>query len=297
MLLKGLPMTRRSILAVMWLCAITLTSRVSAQVLPRPDKARADLVAKAKPYIESGMPSPDRPWMSSDYQQGLKVMAKIKKDKSLPLPRFHDDPSGGLFARMINAENLGLMEDENLPLATRMGEASAMMGTIGPLMIQYYSPENKEQPYGDELLEIMAFSLRVYQPLIKLSGQFWESLPEEEKANPVRIRGLERMRKAMATSVLGALTIVGETDQYSRDKLRAFAGRLPGLFPPIWSSLDPSSRAEFQIKIGDLAQSHPDKDVRLSMTIVAEVLSSEGKKPTADPVAPTPPKAKADSPR
>ncbi len=207
------------------------------------------------------------------------------------MPRFRDDPSGGVFARLINVENFGLVRDENLPMATRMGEALGLVGTVGPLILLYYNPEIQEQPFGKEALELTAFSLLVYEPLIKLAGQFWDSLPPEGKADPTRKRGIDRMRQAAATSILAALTILGETDQYSRDDLCV---RPPTACPdssrPSGISSIPSAAMSSGSRSTNSLESHPDKEVRISTANLGEVLSPKAKTPPDDPAGPKTPK-------
>jgi hypothetical protein len=260
-----------------WALLALLATSAYAQEAKEAPKTDSE---KAEPYIAKGMPAPDRPWMSKDYSAAARLLGEIKADGGLALPRLRDDPSGGVFARMVDPANLRMIDDEKVPFEQRFADAMGTLSAINSTLTVYLVAKDERQPFGAEFIELVLFEMRVIERVTALTDIFVAKLSDAQRAEPARQEGLAQMRSGFAQVVVGAFTMLGETKQYSPEELRGFAARLPDRLAGIWSFLPPATQSEFRLKAGDLARSHADAEIRKSMERLVKALDSRpAKKP------------------
>ena len=225
-------------------------------------------------YLEKGMPAPDRPWSAKDFEEATRLLSSIKADGSLPLPRLRDDPSGGVFARLIDPSGLRLAEEKSLPINQRVAEALTILNATNRALTVYLVNKDERQPFGAEVLELVLFEMRVVDRVSTLVDGFTAALTPEQRAQPARQEGMKQMRGGFALVVVGAMTMLGETRQYSAEELRGFAARFPDRLPPLWPLLPIPARAENLAKIQAFAKAHPDPEFRKSMALLVKKLDA-----------------------
>ena len=219
-----------------------------------------DESASVTQFIAAGVPSTDREWSADDYQRFISVIRPISRDHPRGLPRFDSNKSGAIMRRVISEQNFGLLHDRNLPVTTRMAQGAALSQATAALAGIYGDASSKGELFDRELVELMAFIVKVNAELWALADELLSTLTQEERN--ARGGSLDMMRSGSAQIVSGALTTFTETEVYRPSELRRFASLLAPTLPSIVQRLTSESRSETIVRLRSLISQQPDQSLR-----------------------------------
>lgn len=77
-----------------------------------------------------------------------------------------------------------------------------------PMQLAPAEMERNVNEYEDEIARVMAFSQKFFPRVVDTAKAFFETLPEKERANKVRLEGFAKMMRGYMESVEGALIFV-----------------------------------------------------------------------------------------
>lgn len=249
-------------------------------------------------YLGQRIPDLEKPWGSAQYQALLEALKKVDTTQVNALPRRNGDFTGPIYQRMVSEDNLRPQLNIYAPLELRQNEAREVLFQLKELMRLYFDFRAAQQPYGAEALGLMTFSLREQAVLFTLTTEFWTTLSQQEQRNPVRLQGLQETKTAAAMLVSSALDYLGLTQQFNREDIALYAAELSKQLPELFVHLDGAIRPQLLARVAELAEKHPDSDVRASMgellPVLAAIQTDVERQLAQKPASPTPPAAKLD---
>jgi len=182
-------------------------------------------------YHEMGMPACDQIWTGEQMAQAASVLTTLFQFNPKELPRFESDRSGELFARLVAAENLGFLDDQSIPVNDRMPRAMLYMESSNRIFKMYVLAFMQRAGGGAEVVEWTGAILRLFTAVNRLVDEFVPTLDQDDPSYPVRMKGLERLRNATATTIDGALQTLTESHAYHSSDLKTLAVYLEDALP------------------------------------------------------------------
>ncbi|MBM7060138.1 hypothetical protein JQX08_05405 [Pseudomonas sp. UL073] len=225
-------------------------------------------------YLGQKIPDLDKPWGSAQYRQLLEALQQVDTSQANALPRRSGEFTGPIYRRMVSEDNLRPQLNIYAPLELRQNEAREVLFQLKELMRLYFDFRAAQQPYGAEALGLMTYSLREQAVLFTLTTEFWMTLSQKEQRNPVRLQGLRETKAAAAMLTSSALDYLGLTRQFNQDDIALYAAELGKQLPELFVHLDADIRPQLLARVGELAQQHPDAEVRASMAELLPVLAT-----------------------
>jgi len=221
-----------------------------------------------------GQPIPDigRPWASADYQRLLEALRKVQGSQADALPRRGGEFTGPLYERMVSRENFRPQLNIYRALDQRQDEARDTLAHLRELLRLYLDFKVTRQPYGAEALGLMSHSLRQQAVLFTLTVEFWMTLAEEERRNPVRLRGLQDTKAAAAQLTRSALDFLEMTRQFDAAELEHYAAELAEQLPELFVHLPAEARGDMLARLDRLTTEHPLPGVRQQLASLPPVL-------------------------
>ncbi len=248
-------------------------------------------------YLGQKIPDIQRPWGSADYHQLILALQKIDSTQANAMPRRSGEFTGPIYTRMVSEENFKPQLNIYAPLELRQNEAREVLFQLKELMRLYFDFKAAQQPYGAEALGLMTYSLRQQAILFTLTVEFWMTLSEKEQGNPVRLRGLQETKAAAAMLTSSALDYLGLTRQFNREDLVLYSAELAKQMPELFVHLQAEVRGQLLARVAELAEKHPDGEVRGNMADLLPVLAGiqqDVDAQLARPSAPQPARPKLD---
>lgn len=208
-------------------------------------------------YTKRGMPPIDRVWTVDDYNTMQSVMEKLTWQNRLHIPRHKSFHSGPVFARMFSDENLKPITDTSIPLADRKALASGLFGAIQKLIRFYSKPTSQGFRFDEDLVEILAFRLKIVRDLLRLSEEEMAAWPKDD---PKRAENVDRIMKSRST--LGRIAILTVRELRPGKKMRSatkltLTRYFDEILPDIMKRLPDKSAKDLRERIGKLAASYP----------------------------------------
>lgn len=227
--------------------AATATSVPPVSIDSIPDQS-----LPAMEYITLGIPSYDRNWVGQDMAVAAKKLQALANQSPEKLPRFGSKRSGPMFARIVSADNLMFFQSRSLPLATRFPQALEYGASLNLILKVYLAARVDNKVAGNELIELLGAQLRTVQVQLELVDEFVPTLSKDDPKYPVRMAGLDKMRKGLAELIAGTITTLTEAQFYdvaTRAKLLEYCRQT---FPNILPKLTAASQQEMLLRLDAL---------------------------------------------
>jgi hypothetical protein len=104
--------------------------------------------------------------------------------------------------------------------------------------------ERNVKDYEDEVVRVMAFSQKFFARVVTTADAFFETLPEKERTNKVRLEGFAKMRRGYMESVEGSLMFLS-SDGTRAANVRLLAAALHESAPAWIAAATPELRTRF----------------------------------------------------
>ncbi|WP_166831043.1 kinetochore Spc7 family protein [Thalassoroseus pseudoceratinae] len=245
----------------------SVESEIPSQALLSEDRSRT-----TAEYIDAGMPSPERTWTGNDLARAANVLSSIYQTNPQALPKFQNDKSGEVFAKLVSAENLEFHHNASLPLPQRINDAFALLQAIGQITKLYLTAHNQGYVEGSEFVEFAGFQLRTVVVISELVDEFVPTLDANDPDYGVRMQGLEQMRSGLATVVAGSLLSLTETSVYAVEDRRRMIDYLSETLPEILPRLSSANRQETLVRLKELANDPSLQDLKPELTALQSKL-------------------------
>ena len=255
-----MPAYRLLLLATITLSSMSWGCQTAA---PRDPVTTDDASRTVAEYIQAGAPATDRDWTSADYARLAEALTAIAGEDIRALPRFESRKSGALMRRAVSENNLGIVRDRNSPIETRIAEAIALNQSYVGVVTAYITAARRGASYDRELVELLAFSLRISLQLWSAADEFLQKLTPEERL--AREEALGTMRAGSAEILSGLLTTFTETDSYRPSELQRLARLVEPTFPAMFRRLSPESAAEMKVRLRSLIDETNDPQLSDSL--------------------------------
>jgi hypothetical protein len=226
-----------------------LPSGIPAPLVPVYTKVRDAGQVQLRPPLDTlmarGMPAPERAWSVEDLARALEV-ARAADRKALP--RWDDPVTGPLVRRMVSADHLRWLDEDDVPTADRIVLASRLSKLILE-MRSIYSPAIQLLARGGkmfhaelEMIEIAGLEMRLMARASVLEESFARSLPPADAATPFRklaLAGGQYLRPKLIAAHVALLAPVNAPPRPA--KLHLLESMREAL-PMLWPRLDAGSR-------------------------------------------------------
>jgi hypothetical protein len=213
-------------------------------------------------YIQLGLPAHDRLWSGDDMAKAAHVLSEVANQDAGQLPRHRSEHSGAVFSRITSTENLELFRNDTLPLDARMPQAATYLGSINKILKLYITGILKNSTSGSEIIELAGTELRMEVVILELVDEFLPTLDKNDPAYKIRMAGLEKMKRGLATTVAGTLQMLTETETYRTSERVRLLGYLKETLPDIVPRLTDDSRSEFMIRLETMSRSDDLKELQ-----------------------------------
>src|SRR4051794_39107391 len=137
--------------------------------------ASSGLAAPARVHAQAGLPATDREWFGDDYLRAAEMITTGKTS----LPRLSDKKGVPLLERLTSTDHFAFYRNKSLPPASRMEDLMKSQQSVNAIMKQYAVAANKKggEDLHDELIRLMAFSLRTNVLMVDLVDEFLPTIP------------------------------------------------------------------------------------------------------------------------
>jgi hypothetical protein len=213
-------------------------------------------------YIRLGMPNPDHVWSSHEMNEAAICLRKLTARGYERMPRYQSDRSGDVFSRITSVDNYARFRDKKLPMAGRLPEVGTYSQALSEIYQTYLNAFAKYGTLDAEAVEMMGICLRSSVAMSEVADEFLATLDRTDGKYPVRLAGLERMKKGFAEVMLGALMMIGELPDEQRQARDRLAAYLVETCPPLVSGMPKDSKGAIMAKLQTMAKSPPAPELR-----------------------------------
>jgi hypothetical protein len=222
----------------------------------------ADHSLPASEYISLGMPSYDREWIGQDMAVAAAKLQALAAQSPGQLPRFGSKRSGPMFARIVARDNLKFFRSRSLPLASRFPQSLDYFQSLNAILKVYLSAREANQVTGEDMIELVGAQLRAVQVELELVDEFVPTLSKDDPKYPVRMAGLDQMRRGLAQMVSGVITTLTEKQAYDVGTRAKLVGYCRETFPSIVPKLSAPSQQEMLRRVDELVDDSSIRDLR-----------------------------------
>ncbi|MCZ7646860.1 MAG: hypothetical protein M5U26_16485 [Planctomycetota bacterium] len=216
-------------------------------------------------YAEAGLPPLDRPWTGADMDKAQQVLRDLAAKDDQQLPRIESPRSQAVFKRMVSDENLAPFRDANVALDQRLPGVSDFMLKFNGLLMLYYGPLSQQRGYQREILELLAYVLKVANQASSVVDEFLPSLDKNDPTYLARMAGFNRMKAGMTQILDGAVTTLTETNVYSKPDLARYARQIKESLPRLAPSIGPEVAQSLPGRIQRIAEAEADPDYKAAL--------------------------------
>jgi hypothetical protein len=156
--------------------------------------------------------------------------------------------------------------------------ALAAYGGVGSLIQSYakaalaLEPNTKvRSPLDRELADLFALGLAFAHAGIVVADEFLPTLARDE-TYAVRLQGLERMKRGMATAFNGALVALGERVFYGGAARLHLAEQLALHLPACFPALSPKAQEGIKIRLRHVIETETDSKIAATLQELGQVL-------------------------
>jgi hypothetical protein len=199
-------------------------------------------------------PAASPSWTSSDYVEAIFAVHNGK----ITLPRRGNPKTEALFERLIDRGNIERLIAQPEPVAEKSRQILIILSATGEFRGRYGYAVALGDDLRGELIDMQIFRLYLIDRLARL----------------VRGEGQapERCTGAIATTLLGTLDTLSESQVFTRDQLVALGAALTLHFSAIHPILGGSERQEITVRLAEMAKTERDPELRAAYaTALAEV--------------------------
>jgi hypothetical protein len=223
-------------------------------------------------YIEKGLPAPDRLWTGLDYGRVAEFLESLAAADATQLPRLNSATSGGVFGRIVSADNLNLLRVEPLSSGQRLSAAGLLLQNVSRVLLVYASATTKARVFDSELVELMNYTLEICREMVLLTSSVFSTLPTDDPQREARLKGRDQMRQGMATMVNAFLTSLTEHDTYRSSELVRLAQKFEQTLPTIVPFLPAGSQQELPVRIRRMIDQESDPALKESLVRISAAL-------------------------
>lgn len=164
-----------------------------------PDK---DNTLTAGEYRAMGLPDHTSAWDYEDYQEACIVLNNIKAIKPYSLPKKDSKRSEAVFSRLTDPGNFEFLMDESLSLQERAYRIQGYVDIQGCFVTAYTTPDQSEQYYNRELIDLYIFGLTLAQEMLDLGQLINESVEEEAVEMQYGYQSIQQLYLTMVNFIL-----------------------------------------------------------------------------------------------
>jgi len=227
-----------------------------------PNTAPADRSLTTDEYLRLGMPAADREWTGQDMTKVAELMASLEKEKRHALPRRESQRSGKVFSRLVSSQNLEIYRNHSLPIQSRISQAMLYFGSSKEIFKLYLSASLANEVGSIEIVDLFGVVLQNTVLLLELTDEFLPTLDKNDSSYPVRVQGLEGIKRGLASIVTGCIATLTERSSYSRDDLANLLRSMRETFPQIVPRLLPDTRTEVLLELDRLQRDPKLEDLQ-----------------------------------
>ena len=238
----------------------------SLERLPEPGDEESSVDPAEDPTLETsqyvlyGVPSPTRVWSSGDYALAAEAISKLYEEDPKLLPRLDSAKSGEVFDRLVASENLAVLRDETVPMATR-GKAGAGFGKgLGAITRLYLQALADGEPLKREVLALQAQLLRYTVATRALAGTMAEGIAPDDPARATRLAGFEKVKAGHRASVDSTVIVLSARDEFSNEDYRWFLSIIREPLTEGIRQLDDQARGEMLLRLMSLRGDERDPE-------------------------------------
>jgi hypothetical protein len=239
-------------------------------VEPPPQDSSLDVAA----YVAAGVPSPDRDWAGSDMERAAEALTAIVAADPDALPQHGSARSGQLFDRIVSAGDLGIVQNEQLSVHQRLGQAITLQEAQRRILMLYLRALEQRQTSGRNLIELVGASLRTSAVIFTLAEAFMATFSPDDPSYAARQSGMDQMRSGFATSLSGALDTLTEAENFSLVDRQRLAEILESVMPDLIGSLTPASRQELVVRLQAMSGEPSLQDLQPRLSSLATIAAA-----------------------
>jgi hypothetical protein len=226
-------------------------------------------------YASLGGPPASRPWSPADVSRAVGSLAR---SGGANLPRRVDPLGGPIFAKLTDPANLAGVVDRSRPVADRMAEGSDLMAAANQLN-KCYLGDHARRPVPGEVLEALSYSARVIAALLGVAEEFLATLDRSDPSFPVRMGGLDQMRRGLAAMTYAAVETIAERAAYSAADHARFLEALAETLPAMASALEPPAHAQTRARLDALCADPALAEVRSRIEAIRDAVAKTPPRP------------------
>lgn len=187
-----------------------------------------DQSLSSKDYQKIGLPDPSRVWESNDVSLAFAVLENLQSRNSNQLPLNGSKKSGKIFERMLQRENMTILDDDRIPGMEKLSIANTMLKLSEDWFRIYTRDAQLATYYQDELTAILLYGMAITSVMLAIS--------DEMQANgSIGVEMLSRVRARYLTAVFAILGEQLRVNQYSARNQKAMAEKI---VPAISQNMD-----------------------------------------------------------
>ncbi len=241
---------------------------------PTPSTTDADPTLEASQYVLYGVPKPERVWSSGDYELAAQALQKVYDEDPALLPRLDSAKSGAVFERIVAEENLTVLDDETIPMATRASVAMGMNRGLLVIMGFYVSTTPRGERATRETLLIGSQGMRVMVATRMLADQAVLSVDQNDPRRERQLAALEQLQRAQAGMVYGTLEILSARESFSDEEYRWALSVYREPLTNMIRQLDNQARGEMLLRLMNLRGDERDPESAALLESIARDASN-----------------------
>jgi hypothetical protein len=191
-----------------------------------------------------------------------KILFSVAQKGYGQLPRYKSERSGEVFARLTSSQNLDLFRNRTLPLESRFPQLLDYIQASNQVLKLYLAGFLKKGVRDSELVELMGAQLRSSAVMLELVDELLPTIKKDDPTYEVRMKGLDQMRRGLASVVSGNLQTLTERDSYRGSELVRLVGYMQVTFPLIVPRIPPGARTESLLKLEKMQDDPALKDLQ-----------------------------------
>ena len=230
--------------------------------VPADSKDPRDESLTSEQYLRLGLPAQDREWSGDDMAKAASVLASVARQGHGRLPKYMNERSGEVFARLTSPQNFNLYKNRTLPLDARFPQSLNYFQAINQVCKLYLAGFLKNDVRDSELVELMGAQLRSTVVMIELMDEFVPTINMDDPTYQVRMQGLDQAKRGLATVVAGGLQTLTERKSYRESELVRLIGYMQETLPLIVPRLLPEARTEILLRLQKMQDDPALKDLQ-----------------------------------
>jgi hypothetical protein len=238
-------------------CAATLLTGASADTKPSLDSAQPTARVDA-----TRLPPADRLWTVDDYEALVQAFADTAPTR---LPSHDGANASPLFARIVDPANLRSLQDNAVPLPTRVIACERLMLASAKILMFYVPVVIQDRSRADDLLWLEGLLMQETGVMIGMVDEVrgGNALPGVDQDQVQQ--GLTRITAGIEQAMDGVIRSLREAPKHPGDARAHLAQVVAAEYPKMANYLNPASRRRVEADLGKLAREDSDAGVRSAL--------------------------------